>query len=64
MVVRDYFTTFMTQVGYGFGLSGFSAHGFVRYGFMDDSASTINIGVQFDFNIPMLNKIADPASAL
>lgn len=63
--VRDYFPTFMTQIGYGFGISGFSTHGFVRYGFdSDNEASTLNIGLQFDFNVPMLNKIADPASAL
>lgn len=65
-VTRNYFTTYIIQGGYGFGLSGFTAHGFVRYGFNPDikNISTLNIGLQFDFNRPMLKKITNPESEL
>lgn len=64
-VVRKYFTTYVIQGGYGFGLSGFTAHGIVRYGFnTDDKTSTLNIGLQYDFNTPMLKKITNPESEL
>ncbi len=65
-VKRDFFTTYVIQVGYGFGLSGFTAHGFVRYGFNPDikAVSSLNIGLQFDFNGPMLKKITSPESEL
>lgn len=64
-VTRDYFRTIVVQAGYGIGISGFIAQGFVRYGFSDDlGANSLNIGIQYDFNLPMLKKIADPASAL
>jgi len=64
-VVRNYIKTYVVQLGYGFGLSGFSAHGFVRYGFnSDEGGNSLNIGIQYDFNLPMLKKIDDPASAL
>lgn len=62
---RDYFLTYVVQAGYGFGLSGFTAHGIVRYGFNPDSkANTLNIGLQYDFNRPMLKKITNPESEL
>jgi hypothetical protein len=65
-VRRNYFKTYIVQAGYGFGLSGFTAHGFLRYGFNPDikSVSTLNIGLQFDFNRPMLKKITNPESEL
>jgi len=64
-VQRKFFTTYIIQAGYGFGLSGFTAHGFVRYGFnQDDKSNTLNIGLQYDFNYPMLKKITSPESEL
>jgi hypothetical protein len=64
-VVRDFFTTYVIQAGYGFGISGFTAHGIVRYGFNpDDKTNTLNIGLQYDFNAPMLKKITSPESEL
>ncbi len=63
---RKFFKTYVIQAGYGFGVSGFAMQGFIRYGFNPDidGASNIHIGLQYDFNIPKLKKIADPASAL
>jgi hypothetical protein len=64
-VVRDFFTTYVVQAGYGFGISGFTAHGIVRYGFNpDDKTNTWNIGLQYDFNRPMLKKITSAESEL
>ncbi len=64
-LTRDYFLTYVAQVGYGFGLSGFTAHGIARYGFNPDlESSTLNIGLQYDFNAPMLKKITNPESEL
>lgn len=64
-ITRKYFTTYVIQAGYGFGLSGFTMHGIVRYGFNpDDKSNTLNIGLQYDFNIPMLKKITSPESEL
>jgi len=62
---RDLFKTYIGQVGYGFGMSGFTAHGFIRFGYHpDDGARTLNIGLQYDFNIPKLKEITDPESEL
>ena len=62
---RELFKTYIGQVGYGFGMSGFSAHGFIRFGYHPDSgARTFNVGVQYDFNIPKLKQITDPESEL
>ncbi|MBK8625896.1 MAG: hypothetical protein IPN86_10135 [Saprospiraceae bacterium] len=65
-VKRNYFMTYITQASYGFGLSGFTAQGFVRYGFNPDikNISSLNVGLQFDFNAPMLKKITNPESEL
>lgn len=64
-IERDFFLTYIIQAGYGFGLSGFTAHGIVRYGFNPDlEANTLNIGLQYDFNRPMLKKITSPESEL
>lgn len=62
---RDMFRTFVGQVGYGFGMSGFSAHGFVRFGYdPDNGARAFNVGIQYDFNIPKIRQISDPESEL
>lgn len=62
---RDLFKTYVGQVGYGFGMSGFTAHGFIRVGYHpDDGARSLNIGIQYDFNIPKLKQISDPESEL
>lgn len=62
---RDLFRTYVGQIGYGFGMSGFSAHGFVRFGYHpDNGARSLNVGIQYDFNIPKLRQITDPESEL
>lgn len=62
---RNYFKTFIVQAGYGFGLSGFTLHGFARYGFnRTEKSNVLSIGLQYDFNAPMLKKISNPESAL
>lgn len=62
---RSLFRNYVGQVGYGFGMSGFSAHGFVRFGYDPDNKSTaLNIGIQYDLNFPKLKEISDPESEL
>lgn len=62
---RDLFKNYIGQVGYGFGMSGFSAHGFVRFGYdPDDKSTVLSVGVQYDFNVHKLREISDPASEL
>jgi len=64
-VRRSFFDTYVAQVGYGGGISGFAASLFVRYGFHPDTdASTLNVGLQYDFNRTMMKKIKSPESAL
>lgn len=64
-VTRNFFRTVVVQAGYGFGLSGFTLHGFVRYGFAPQGKSnTLNAGIQYDFNPPMLKKISGKESSL
>ncbi len=64
-VKREFFKTIVIQAGYGFGLSGFTLHGFARYGFASkDQGSTLNAGLQYDFNPPMIKKISSPESSL
>jgi hypothetical protein len=64
-IERNFFTTYVVQAGFGFGLSGFTAHGIVRYGFNpDEKSNSLNIGLQYDFNAPMLKKITNPESEL
>jgi len=64
-VTRDFFDVIVIQAGYGYGVSGASAQFIVRYGFNPDSdAQTINIGLQYDFNLVTMKKIDDPNSAL
>jgi hypothetical protein len=60
-VERSFFKTYVIELDYGFGLSGFNLHGFVRYGFNDDlQANTLNIGVGYDFNFKLLKEATDP----
>jgi len=62
---RDMFKLYVAQFGYGFGMSGFTGHGFVRFGYdPDNGAKALNVGIQYDFNLPKLRKISDPASEL
>lgn len=65
-VERSYFKTYVVQVGYGFGISGFAAEFFVRYGFNPDldGANSLNIGMQYNFNVTKMKDIDDPASRL
>ncbi len=63
---RKFFKTYIVQVGYGFGISGFGVQFFTRYGFNPDldGANSVNVGLQFDFNFSKLKKIDDPNSRL
>jgi hypothetical protein len=64
-VDRSLFPSYIGQFGYGFGLSGFVGSGFIRAGYNPDtSANFFAIGIQADFNKPMLKKIANAASQL
>ncbi len=65
-VERSYFKTYIIHAGYGFGISGFAAQFFVRYGFNPDldGANSLNIGIQYDFNFSKLKNIDDPNSRL
>ncbi len=64
-VTRDFFTTYIGQVGVGFGLNGVVINGFFRYGFHPDSdARTYNMGLQFDLNVFSIKKIDRPESEL
>lgn len=65
-VDREFFKTYVVQLGYGFGITGFAANFYVRYGFNPDldGANSLNIGLQYDFNFRKLVKIDDPASRL
>jgi hypothetical protein len=56
-VRRSLFRTYVGEVAYGFGLSGFSAKLYVRYGRGSDNSDSFNFGIAYDFNIPQLNKI-------
>lgn len=64
-VDRNYFRTFVGQVAYGFGLSGFAIQGVLRYGFNPDTkANSFNFGLQYDLNFPKLKQISNPESEL
>jgi hypothetical protein len=63
-VSRKLFKTYIAQVGYGFGLSGFGAAGFVKYGWNKEKANVLSIGIQWDFNLKQLKKISAPESEL
>lgn len=65
-VTRDFFKTYNVQIGYGVGISGFTAELFSRYGFNPDldGANNFHIGLQFGFNFIHLKKIRKPESEL
>lgn len=59
-VSRPFFQTYIIEADIGFGLSGFDAHLFIRYGWSGDTdANTLNIGMGYDFNIPRLREATD-----
>ncbi len=56
-VERSFFRTYVIEADFGYGISGFDVHLFVRYGWANDSdANTLNIGFGYDFNVPRLKK--------
>ncbi len=60
-IERNMYRTIVLEADYGFGISGFDIHFYVRYGFNHDlKANTLNAGIGYDFNIPMLKKTTDP----
>lgn len=64
-VKRDLFKTIVAEIGYGFGMTGFTIHPFIRYGWdPDGSANSFNFGIRYDFNIPKLKEISNPESEL
>ncbi|MDG1717178.1 MAG: hypothetical protein P8H42_06070 [Saprospiraceae bacterium] len=64
-VDRNYFKTYVGQVAYGFGLSGFTIHAVLGVGYNPDTeARSFNFGLQYDFNLPKLKKISNPESEL
>lgn len=63
--VRNLFKTYIVEFGYGFGLSGFAIHPYVRYGFNSDEKSNVfHFGLKYDFNLKQLKEIQDPNSDL
>ncbi len=64
-VVRDYFQTYVAQIGYGFGISGFGGSLLGRFGYNQETkASSFNLGIQVDMNFITMKHIDDPASQL
>ena len=60
-VSRDLFKTYILEAAYGFGMSGFTLHAFVRYGWNKGTdANTLNFGIGYDFNLPTLKELTDP----
>ena len=56
-VSRGMFRTYVIEADFGYGVSGFDLHLFVRYGWSNDTdANTLNIGLGYDFNVPKLRK--------
>lgn len=59
-VERGFFKTYIIEGDFGFGLSGFDIHLYLRYGWNHDTeARTWNIGIGYDFNIPRLIEAAN-----
>lgn len=56
-VTRSIFRTYVGEIAYGFGLSGFSAKLYIRYGRGSNNSDSFNFGIAYDFNIPQLKKI-------
>jgi len=62
---RNYFRTYVGQIAYGFGLSGFAIQGVLRVGYDPDTkANSFNFGLQYDLNFPKLRQISSPESEL
>jgi len=60
-VRRPFFRTYVIEADFGYGLVGFDVHFFIRYGFANDiGANSLNIGIGYDFNAPLLKKATDP----
>ncbi|MFT4565259.1 MAG: hypothetical protein ACI9FN_000210 [Saprospiraceae bacterium] len=56
-VNRDFFKTYIVEGDFGFGISGFDIHLFLRYGWNKNiDARTWNVGIGYDFNIPCLKE--------
>lgn len=63
--VRKWYKTYIGQVGYGFGMSGFSVAGYLRGGYNSETkACNANVGIQLEFNLNKMKSIDDPASRL
>ncbi len=59
-VERSMFRTYIVEAAFGYGMSGFDVHFFVRYGWSGGTdANTLNIGMGYDFNIPKLREETD-----
>ncbi len=57
--------TYVVQIGYGLGISGFTTHGFLRWGILPEEKSQVmHVGLQYDFNRPVMKLINSPESAL
>ena len=64
-VKRPLFKTYVVQASYGFGLSGFGIAGLLKYGWNPDTkANIMALGIQWDFNLPMVSKISNPGNEL
>lgn len=64
-VTRDFFRTYIGEFGYGFGISGFTLHPYVRYGYNpDDKSNVFHLGIRYDLNLRQLKEIQDPNSDL
>lgn len=65
-VVREWEEVYVIQAELGFGVTGFTGKLYGRYGFSNDAQKlrTFSIGLLTDFNLLMMRKIDDPASAL
>lgn len=60
-VQRSFFRTYIIEADIGYGMSGFDAHLFIRYGWSNDTdANTLNIGMGYDLNAPKFKRDSDP----
>jgi len=60
-VTRNMFRTYVVEANVGYGLSGFDAHVFVRYGWDNDTgANTFSIGIGGDINAPFFKEATNP----
>lgn len=62
---RNWYRTYIGQIGYGASLSGVVGKAFVRFGYdQDTKACNASFGIQTDFNLQKTKLIDDPASRL